>query len=116
MDKKFEVITTYSNYNGDGRLYPDTFQVVEVKGGYQVWDTTGWTGYQTCDPFMVADFPVSNTAYPSVQRQAATICAWALSLHNDPMEVFDAAVKVVNKEEGAFKNLKGAVAWQDTKR
>lgn len=110
MDK-FEVII--SNSNGDGRLYPDTFQVRETETGFEVWDVTGWTGYETCDPFMVASFPTSGHCYPAMARSMAINTAWSLSVFSDPQRVFNAAVDLVNKRPSSFSALKSAIDWRD---
>lgn len=112
-NKKFEIVETFSNANGDGRVYPDTFKVVEVSEGFEVWDFTGWTGYETCDPFIVASFPTTGHNYPARARYAAINCAWSLALYSDPRQVFEAAVGLVNKERGSFGELKKAIDWQD---
>ena len=113
MFNKENVISEYSNSNLDGRLYPDTFVVVKSKTSIDVWDTTGWTGFEECDPFIVATFPTTGNCYPALATQAAETAAWSLSIWSDPIEVFNASIDLVNKEKGSFAALKKAVNWRD---
>lgn len=108
------IIETFSNGNGDGRVYPDTFQVRQTPYGFEVWDCTGWTGHETCDPFMIASFPTDTEhTYPALARDMAVNRAWSLSVFSDTRKVFEAAVDLVNKRQGSFAALKEAIDWRD---
>lgn len=51
-----------SDYNGDGRIYPISYEIrLELDGRenalpWVVYDITGWNGFNTCDEFKVAAF------------------------------------------------------------
>jgi len=96
----------FSNYNKDGRIYPDTCKVVPAQDGwFEVWDITGWNGFEVCDDELVARFKNEGSAL-----------AWAelnYSKWSDPLAVLDAAIALINKEKGAFHALKSAVDWRD---
>lgn len=111
MDSK--VIDTFSNGNGDGRVYPDTYQVRETSDGFEVWDVTGWDGYKQTDPFMIASFPTTGNCYPAMARSMAVNTAWSLSIWSDPRQVVEAAIGLVNKQRGSFAALKAAIDWKD---
>lgn len=113
LENGYTITETFSNASGDGRMYPDTFKVVEVDNGFEVWDFTGWTGFEVCDPFMVAHFDTTGHNYPALAHKMARDCAWSLASFSDIQRVFEAAVELVNKRPGSFSALKAAVDWRD---
>ena len=99
-----------SDANGDGRVYPARFRILKVIGHgafvepprlqWAVVDETGWDGFENVPNELVAAF----SSY-----EGASLYRWALLKRSDPMAVFDAAVGLLNKEDGAFGRLKAAV-------
>lgn len=71
----YTVIYATSNASQDGRVYPQTAEVRKFANRLEVWDTTGWNGYEECLPFRVAIFPNGQEVYPAMQEAMAQTCA-----------------------------------------
>jgi hypothetical protein len=72
---KYHVIYYASNKNNDGRIYPQTAEVRKYDNRLEVWDTTGWNGFNECENHRVAIFPDSEYTYPAIQEAMAKSCA-----------------------------------------
>ena len=103
-DEAAKVVYADSNANGDGRTYPESWEVREGTVSWEVWDTTGWDGHETCGDMFVARF-----AY---EHDAIDFCKIKV-LWSDPLNVVTAAVALLNKDPASFKALKDAVDWRD---
>jgi hypothetical protein len=87
-----------------GLVYPTMATVIKTDDMFEVWDTTGWTGHETCDPQWLASF---------WNEAAARQYADQFVRFSDTEGVFQAALALLDGEPEAFEKLKDAVAWQD---
>jgi hypothetical protein len=113
-------IKSYSDANGDGRVYPEVATVYRKDGAVIVVNETGWNGYEQVESFVVATFPTNNDSLGCSAVLLALLVARQVCSHSDLQTVFDRAIDMSQTPLGDDNELKArkeqlyaAIDWKD---